>query len=194
MLLSLQARLLPFWVFTIVQFLFSSPSNFPLFSFLCPLILHQLVQKYPWLSPFALSYQLLLCLVFLLLSRCYTEHSHPTTLHFFIFYCSFWEMFIPLFHVCYPIFLKKVLMTFFTTLPCHLLYYFWEHFSHPLTKCCTISPFLPHNLHRGLSLVLSVWCFTQFVLLACSYVAHNLFQSSTCSRITIAMFILTNFF
>ena len=74
-LLWLQAQLLPFWVFTIFQsgtFLFSP--------FLFPLLLHQLVQQYWWLSLFSLSCQLKLCLVFLPPSRCHTEHRYSTTL------------------------------------------------------------------------------------------------------------------
>ena len=40
------------------------------------------------------------------------------------------------------------------TLSYCLLYSFWPNFLHPLTRCCTLSPFSPHNLHRGFSLVL----------------------------------------
>ena len=39
--------------------------------------------------------------------------------------------------------------------------------------CWTRSPVFPHNLHRGLSLVLSMWYSTQFILIACSCAAHN---------------------
>ena len=37
--------------------------------------------------------------------------------------------------------------------------FFWANVSHPLVICCTLSPFFPHNLHRGYSLVLSMWYF-----------------------------------
>ena len=61
-------------VSTIFQSLSSSPGTFLLLSFLFSLLLHQLVQQYPSLSPFAISCQIQLCLVFLPLSHCHTEH------------------------------------------------------------------------------------------------------------------------
>ena len=39
--------------------------------------------------------------------------------------------------------------------------------------CCAHSPFFLHNLHRGISLVLSMWYFKYPVLITCSYAAHN---------------------
>ena len=39
--------------------------------------------------------------------------------------------------------------------------------------CCTLLPFFPHNLHRGLSLVLSMWYFIKFVLISWSCAGHN---------------------
>ena len=38
-------------------------------------------------------------------------------------------------------FLQRSQWSFFATLPCRLIYSFWANFSHPLTKCCTLSPF-----------------------------------------------------
>ena len=75
---------------------------FSIFSVSFALQLHQLVQQYRWLSPFTLSCQLNLCLVFLPLLRCYTEHWYPTTLsllHLLFLYCSFWDVFISFFPV-----------------------------------------------------------------------------------------------
>ena len=68
-----------------------------------------------------------------------------------------------------PFFLQSSQWTFLTTLLCRLLYSLWANFSHLLTKFYTLSPVFPHNLHRGLSM----WCFTYFVLMACSCAAHN---------------------
>ena len=48
-----------------------------------------------------------------------------------------------------PFFLQIFQWTFFPTLPCLLLYLLWGNFSHPLVMCCTLSPFFPHNLHKG---------------------------------------------
>ena len=103
---------------------------FSTFPFLFPLLLHQLLQQCRWLSPFA---QLQLCLVFLPLSHCHTEHWYPTKLwllHFLITTpsgtCSYH------FSVCSnPFFVQKSQWTFFATLLCRLLYSFWAHFSHP---------------------------------------------------------------
>ena len=45
-------------------------------------------------------YQLKLCLIFLPLSRCRTEHQYSTTLFFLHFlHCSFWDVLIPFFRV-----------------------------------------------------------------------------------------------
>ena len=70
-------------------------------------------------------------------------------------------------------FLRRSQWTFFATLSCRILYSFWANLSHPLTKCCTLSPFFPQNLQRWLSLVLSIWSFIWFVLMAYSCEAHN---------------------
>ena len=58
-----------------------------------------------------------------------------------------------------PFFLQRFQWTFLGTLSYHLLYSLWANISRPLTKCCTLSPVFPHNLHRGFLLVLSMWCF-----------------------------------
>ena len=73
--------------FAWLQSLSLSPGNFPFSPFLFPLLLHQLVQQYRWLSPCALSCQITL--------------SHWTLIfhNIFIFYRSFWDMFIPFFRV-----------------------------------------------------------------------------------------------
>ena len=158
-LLSLQARLLPFLVPTILQSISLSPGTFPLSPFLFPLLLHQLVQQYRWLSPFTPPCQLKLCLVFL--PHVVTLNVDiPQHFHIFIFYCFFWDVFTPFSVFSKPYFLQRSQWTLFATLLCHLLYSLWANFSHPLTKFCTLSPFFPHNLHRGFSLVLSMWCFT----------------------------------
>ena len=66
-------------------------------------------------------------------------------------------------------FLQRFQWTFLATFSCRLLYSFWANISHPLTKCCT----LLHTLHMGLSLVLTMWRFIHFVLMACSCPAQN---------------------
>ena len=131
---------------------------FPLSPFLFPLLLHQVVQQYWWLSLFALSYQLQLCLVFLPLSCCHTEHWYPTTLSLLRFLL---------------LLLGRVDTTFLcvlthssykgpnglTLLPyCVVSYILSEQISHNhlLSVCCIVS----YNLHRRLSLVLPMWCFT----------------------------------
>ena len=48
-----------------------------------------------------------------------------------------------------PFFLQNSRWTFFATLSCRLLYSFWANFSQSDNKCCTLSPFFPHILHRG---------------------------------------------
>ena len=78
------------------------------------------------------------------------------------------------FSMCSNLFFLQISQwTFFATLSCRLLYYFWANFSQPLVMCCTLSPFFPNNLHRELSLVLSMWYFIWFVLIACSCAAHS---------------------
>ena len=159
-LLSLQEQLLPFWVSTIFQSFSLSPCTFPFSLFLFTLLLHQLVQQYQWLSPFALSCQLKLCLVFFPLSRCHTEHWYPKTL----LLLHFPLLLMGRVHTISPCVLAHSSCkgpNGLSLLHCCVvsLYSFWTNFSHPLTKCCTLSPFSPHNLHRGFSLVLSMWCF-----------------------------------
>ena len=123
-----------------------SPGTFSFSPFLWPLLLRQLVQ-YRNIDDYPLS--------FFLVNKNYVWSSclyHVVTLntdipqhfHFFIFHCSFWDVFISFFRVFSPFFLQRSQLTFFATLSCCLLYSFWATFSHPLTKCCTLSPFFPH--------------------------------------------------
>ena len=142
---NLPISLFKSWYFSTLSFSFS-------------LLLHHLVQQYRLLSPFALSCQLKLRLVFLPTSSHWTLISHNTFTYSFstapsgTCSCQF--------SVCSKLFfLQRSQWTFFATLSCHLLYSFWVNFSHPLAKFCTLSLVSPHNLHRWFSLVLSMWCF-----------------------------------
>ena len=190
--LLLQARLLPFLVPTIFQSLSLSlnPVTFPLSPFLFPLLLHQLVQQYRWLSPSAPSWQLKLCLVFLPLSRCHTESWYPTTFTSSFFtapsgMCSYQ------FSVCSnPFFLQRSQWTFFATLSCRLLYSLWDNVSHPLTKYCTLSPFLhiicTSNFH--LSYQCGAWRSLAWWPVPVQHITALLFRSLNLFWITIVRF------
>ena len=72
-----------------------------------------------------------------------------------------------------PFFLQIFQPSFFVTLSCWFLYSFGANFLHLLVMCWTLSPFLPHNLHRKLSLVLLMWYFIQLVLITGSCAVHK---------------------
>ena len=124
-------------------------SSWYFFTFLFPssLLLHQPVQQYLWLSIAIMS-----CLLasitlshWTLISFTSSFSTNPSGT------CSYH------FSICSnPFFLQISQWNFFATLSCYLLYSFWANFSHSHSKCCTLSPLFPQNLHRGLSLVLSM--------------------------------------
>ena len=124
-LLSLQAQLLLFWVFTIFQ-----SGTFPFSPFLFPLLLHQLVHEYRWLSLFAPSCQLKLSLVFLPSSRCHTEHWYSTTLSLLPFPLLLLERI----HTIFPCALirykdlRKIPMDFLCYIVVSSLIFFLSHF------------------------------------------------------------------
>ena len=94
-ILSLQARLLPFRVFSIFQSLSSSVGTFPSF----PFFLRQLVRNISdyLLSLFLDNYNNVWCSY---LYHVFTQNiGVPKHFYFFIFYCSFWDVFIPFFCV-----------------------------------------------------------------------------------------------
>ena len=58
------------------------------------------------------------------------------------------------------------------TLSWRFLYSLWASLLHPLIICLTVSVEFPHNLHSGVSEVLSMLCLIEFVLKACSWAAR----------------------
>ena len=112
-LLSLQEPHLPFSVSTIFQSLSLSPGTFPLLPFL---FTYSYINWYSNID----DYPLLLFLIFsnyvVTLNIDISQHFH-----FFVFCCSFWDVFIP-FLVCSNLFfLQRSQRTFFATLSCCLL-------------------------------------------------------------------------
>ena len=71
-----------------------------------------------------------------------------------------------------PYFLHSSQWTCRATLLWRILYTFWASFFHPLTICHTVSVDSAHNLHSGVSDVLSILCLTEYVLKACSWTAR----------------------
>ena len=65
-----------------------------------------------------------------------------------------------------PYFLHISQCTRRATLSWRFLYSLWASFLHPLTMCLTVSVVSPHNLHSGVSEVLSMLYLIEFVLKA----------------------------
>ena len=153
-LLSLWAQLLPFWFLIIFQSFSSGPDTFPLSCFFSYSYIswYSNIDNNP-LSLFFVTYKMSGFLVSITLPH-WTLIFHNTfnisistapsgmcSYHFSM--CSnsfFWQ---------------RSKWIFFATLSCRL----WYSFYYPLNKCCTLSPFFLNNMHRGLLLVLLMWCF-----------------------------------
>ena len=80
----------------------------------------------------------------------------PQNFDFFIFYYSFWDMFIPLFYMLQPILLTEITINFLCYIAMSLIFFLGLNFSHPHTKCQTLSHFFPHNLHGAFTGLIDV--------------------------------------
>ena len=73
-----------------------------------------------------------------------------------------------------PCFLHNSQWTIQATLSYLLLYCFCPSLGKSLTRCKTVSSFVPHNLHLGEIGCLSIFALIELVLSACSWASNNM--------------------